>query len=592
MVKGAINFYWLFRQAFSRYKLQIIALAIFGFIAGLLEGLGVNALIPLFSFALGDSQGPTDLISRQIAKFFALFDFELSVPLLVGFITTVFVLKAVFSLLLEYLKLRIITDYEEKTRRGLFEKFLQADWMHLIREKLGHLETILTVDVPNAATLLGQAGGAITTATGLAIYVFIAFNISAPITLITMVLGLLIFISFRPILVKIKILAAERNRVMKETAHFVSENILGMKTVKAMQVADAVGKKGRMLFSNLRRSTFQVPFLKSISNSVIEPIAVIFVSLIFAFTYRRPDFNLAMLIAIVYLIHRMFVYIQQFQGVAHTISSFSPYLASVVRYNQEAAEHREAILGKKPFVFDDRLEFDHVSFGYGRGDKVLSDVSFTLKKGQLAGLIGPSGVGKTTITDLLLRLLEPSTGQISLDGVPAHEINIQVWRAQIGYMSQDIFLLNDTIANNIRFYDPRVTDDDIRDAARSVNLEQFISGLPAQFETIIGERGIQLSGGERQRVVLARVLARRPQILILDEATSSLDNESEAQIQKVIRSLGGRVTVLVIAHRLSTIAEVDQMIVLDQGRVKEIGTPKTLLADADSYYSRMQSLAR
>ncbi|MDP3741289.1 MAG: ATP-binding cassette domain-containing protein, partial [bacterium] len=305
-----------------------------------------------------------------------------------------------------------------------------------------------------------------------------------------------------------------------------------------------------------------------------------------------PDFNLAMLIALVYLIHRMFVYIGQMQGIAHSISSCSPYLQSVVKYSQEASREREAAPGGNPFHFEKELRFDNVSFGYGRKKIVLYDVSFTLKKGEIAGLIGPSGVGKTTLVDLLLRLLEPTSGQVLLDGRQAQDIEMNDWRRQFGYMSQDIFLLNDTIANNIRFYDPHISDEDIRDAARLANLEQFIAGLPAQYETVVGERGIELSGGERQRVVLARVLARHPQILILDEATSSLDNESEAEIQKVIKSLGGRVTILIIAHRLSTIADVEQMIVLDQGRVAEIGHPSELLADANSYYSRMQKLAK
>ncbi|MDP3741670.1 MAG: ABC transporter transmembrane domain-containing protein, partial [bacterium] len=282
MVGNVTQLLSLFRQAFGRYKLQIIALCGFGFLAGLLEGVGVNALIPLFSFASGENQGATDFISKQIANFFALFGLSLSVRVLLVFIAVLFGAKAVLTLFLNYLKLKIITDYEEEMRRSLFEKMLVSNWMHLMRQKLGHLETILTVDVPNAATVLGQMGGAITVVTSLFIYVFIALNISAPITLLTLGLGAVIFFVFQPFLKKIKILATERNQVLKETAHHVSENILGMKTIKAMRVEEPVAKKGRALFGKLRHSTLQVPFLKSIMSSLTEPVAVIFVSFIFA----------------------------------------------------------------------------------------------------------------------------------------------------------------------------------------------------------------------------------------------------------------------------------------------------------------------
>lgn len=581
--------YSLFRRAYGRYKWQIVFLAVLGFAAGLLEGVGINALIPLFSFALG-GQGATDFISRQIANFFALFDLSLTVRLLLVFITVLFGAKALLTLLLDYLKLRIITNYEEEARRSLFEKILAANWTHLMRQKLGHLETMLAVDVTNAATLLGQVASVITVVTGLVIYVVIALNISAAITLITLGLGIVIFAVFRPILRRVRALATERNQIMKDTAHHVSENILGMKTVKAAQVGGAVAEKGRALFARLRRSTFRVPFLKSIMSSLTEPVAVIFVSLIFALTYQQPDFNLVRLIALVYLIQRMFLYIQQLQSFAHSINTFSPYLESVVRYEEEARKEREADLGQKPFRFSDSLKFANVSFGYSGDRMVLSDVSFTLKKGELTGLIGPSGVGKTTITDLLLRLLEPKEGQILLDGTDARAIQITDWRGQIGYMSQDIFLLNDTIANNIRFYDPHLTAKDIAEASHLANLENLIASLPQGYETVIGERGVRLSAGERQRVVLARVLARQPAILILDEATSALDNESEAQIQKALGNLRGRLTVLAIAHRLSTVKDCDKLLVLENGQLVEQGEPRALLADKNSYFFRTYNL--
>ena len=185
-----------------------------------------------------------------------------------------------------------------------------------------------------------------------------------------------------------------------------------------------------------------------------------------------------------------------------------------------------------------------------------------MRKGEFLGLIGPSGAGKTTIVDLLLRLLKPGHGSILLDGVDISGIDMKAWRTNVGYVSQDIFLFNESIADNIRFYSSSISDNAIEEAAKLANIHEFVMELPDKYQTVVGERGIRLSGGQRQRIALARVLARRPQILILDEATSALDNESEIKIQESIQKLKGKITILVIAHRLSTILNTDRLISL------------------------------
>jgi ABC-type multidrug transport system fused ATPase/permease subunit len=205
-------------------------------------------------------------------------------------------------------------------------------------------------------------------------------------------------------------------------------------------------------------------------------------------------------------------------------------------------------------------------------------------------LIGPSGSGKTTIADLLLRLFKPDSGQITIDGKDINKLDLVEWRRNIGYVSQDIFLMNGTIADNIRFYDDSIGDEAIAKAAKMANIDSFIESCPDKYNTVIGERGVMLSAGQRQRIIIARVLGRNPKLLILDEATSALDNESEIQIQKVIEGLRGKLTVLVIAHRLSTIINSDKLIVLENGNIKEEGKPEDLLRDKDSYFYKVYNI--
>ena len=186
--------------------------------------------------------------------------------------------------------------------------------------------------------------------------------------------------------------------------------------------------------------------------------------------------------------------------------------------------------------------------------------------------------------------LSPNEGRITLDGTDISETDLESWRKNIGYVSQEIFLLNDTVANNIRFYDENISDAQIEKAARQADIYEFISGLPKGFQTVVGERGLKLSAGQRQRVVLARIIARNPEILILDEATSALDNESEVAIQHALEGLRGKMTMLVIAHRLSTLMNSDKLMVLENGKIREEGSPKQLLQDQNSYFFKMHNI--
>jgi len=240
------------------------------------------------------------------------------------------------------------------------------------------------------------------------------------------------------------------------------------------------------------------------------------------------------------------------------------------------------------------MVFDRVDFRYGSGDQVLHDISFTMAPGEMVALVGPSGAGKTSIANLICRFYDPVDGRVSVDGHDLQQIKLNSLRRQVAVVLQDAFLFNNTVFENLLYGNPDATREEIIKAAQAANAHDFIVQLPEGYDTEIGERGVKLSGGQKQRLALARAILADPRILILDEATSSVDAEAEYLIQQALeRVLEGR-TSLVIAHRLSTVRNADKIIVLDHGRIVEIGKHEALMQQGGLYrqlYQRQMELS-
>jgi len=244
---------------------------------------------------------------------------------------------------------------------------------------------------------------------------------------------------------------------------------------------------------------------------------------------------------------------------------------------REVLDAQEIPVGKGDIVFE------NVTFGYGEEENVLENISFRAEPGQMVALVGATGVGKTTIVSLLERFYDPKSGTIRLDGIDTRQVTLQSLRSNISMVLQDVFLFNGTVFENIAYGATSPTEEEVYEAARIACAEEFILAMPEGYRTVIGERGVRLSGGQKQRIAIARAVLRKTPILVLDEATSAVDNETEAQIQQAIENLTGRHTLIVIAHRLSTVRKADRIIVLKDGKIAEEGNHKTLLAQNGIY---------
>jgi ABC-type multidrug transport system fused ATPase/permease subunit len=333
------------------------------------------------------------------------------------------------------------------------------------------------------------------------------------------------------------------------------------------------------------------------TSAVKEPLSIFFIVVIVIVQVTLLDQAIAPILVAIVLFHRgiqaVFGVQSGWQAALNTVGAVEMVRDELDALQRHREEGGETVIGP----LSQGIELDRMSFAYQDGHQaVLSEVSLVIPARTTVALVGMSGAGKSTLVDLLTLLLKPTAGAIRIDGVPGSEIELASWRSQIGYVSQETVIFDDTIAANIAMLSDGRTPDrsewevQVREAARRAHIADFIEELPEGYDTVVGDRGVRLSGGQRQRLFIARELFKRPNLLILDEATSALDSESEQAIQQSIDSLRGHMTVVVIAHRLSTIRNVDRVFVLERGRLVEEGDYAELRELPQSRFREMVEL--
>jgi len=578
--------YELANELYANYRARLAAVATLGFASGLFEGISISLLVPLFTVFLKGGEFGSNFALNAISSTLSFLNLELSFKLLFFVTLFMFFLKTVAVFFSGFIRARVIAKYKRDTRVRLYSAFLGADFSYLRKQKTGYLSHVITGEVKQCAKLFDDLVGLILLIGSSLMYLTVAFALSVPITILSIIIGTALLFAFLPFVRKISRYSNKVISFNKSISHVLSETIVGIKTVKAMGVENDVVSSANTLFGLIEQMEFRKKCMKLVAKLSFEPVSVVFILFVFAVSYFYLPFNIVSFIAIVYLINRLFGNISNIQSGLILILEEAKSAESVVSVYKEAVMNTSQNVGVRQFALKKELSVNNISFDYGKSVHVLSSINFRVDKGESVGIIGPSGAGKTTLVDLLLGLLAPTSGNIAIDGINMQEISADNWRKKVIYVAQEVFLRNDTIAENIRFYDSSISDEDIITACKQANIYDFIQTLPKGLKTIVGERGTRLSGGERQRIAIARALARKPEILILDEATSALDAESEREIKETLAGLHNKITIIIIAHRLTTVADADRIIALENGRVVEEGAPSELQKNPNSYYSR------
>ncbi len=572
------------------------------FLASLLDGVVLVLLVPLLKHLFGTAgelrSGSTQLeglMHRIVEPLVG----GLTPGAAAGRLVILLALGLLLKNLLSYASSQITVSAQEGLVRDLrarvFDHLLTLDLGYFQRTRAGALVSGIITEVDQTkqvitASLVSLFRNSVLVAVTLVVLSQISFRLTLFTLLFVPPLVLLLQVLIR----RLRRHARARAKERAEITARVTERVGAMRLIRSYgeetrEAAQFVGQADRYRKKVIRTQRF---------SSLISPLTEVFSGLlviVIVWAGTRPAMlGLARPLApeaiIVFLAAAL-----RLTSPLKTIASFPAMMALALA----SAERIFAILdepsaevdrpGEGQARFERDIVFDGVSFRYGGGDPVLSEVSFTLGKGRVVALVGPSGAGKTTLADLLPRFHDPTSGRILMDGVPLTRLTRRSLRALMGVVSQDTVLLNDTAFANIAYGSPDATPAQVEAAAEAANAAGFIAQLPGRYDTVLGERGTRLSGGQRQRIAIARALLRDPPILILDEATSALDTESERLVQQAIDRLMRERTVLVIAHRLATVRDADEIIVLDAGRVVQRGTHEELFR-AGGVYRRLYDL--
>lgn len=552
----------------------VAALVVGSVLSGLAEA-GILAALAQLAAALVDGSNTVHVDIGPLAV-------NQGLGALIGLALGLAVFRFALQVLVSYIPSKIASDMQARLRHDLFVAYSGASWEAQSREREGQLQEFATNQIAQCMIGVRAATGLLTSVLTFSVLVIAAlsFNPVAAAIVVTVAVGL--FFALRPLSKLGGHYSHKLAGASIDYARGVSEAARLTEEAHVFGVGGAQRKRIDELIVSLREPLFRMGFLNNLVPGIYQSLIYLLVIGALAILYATGAGHVASLGAVVLLLIRASSYGQQAQGAYQGVRQALPYIERV----QERQRYYEASptqSGSTSLEEVRSLAFEDVCFEYEAGRPVLSEIGFEVDARETIGIVGPTGAGKSTVVQILLRLRNPSSGRYLVNGTPAERFDAVDWHRAVSYLPQEPRLLHASVADNIRFFRP-IPDDEIERAARLAGIHDEIIAWHAGYDTVIGPRADAISGGQQQRVCLARALAARPAVLILDEPTSALDPHTERTIQGSLGALKHELTMFVVAHRMSTLDICDRVMVIFDGRLEAFDTASAL--ETDSHYYR------
>jgi subfamily B ATP-binding cassette protein MsbA len=583
-------------QKFLGVKMYLIYLL--GTIASILEGIGILMLLPLLQSidSNGSSQNAIDgRVNEILYNVIDFLGFSESVSSILLLITIAFFIKGVITFMSLSVTSFLLGDLLKELKQNLFNHYSDMSYSYFTSKNTGSLINLINEQPTKGLEAFKHLSLLVSHFINTVVLMTLAFFMTFSFGILAISFGivlLILFLKMNKYVQKLSRITAKENGILNK---WLIQSLHGFKYLISTNQINSIKEYVNNSISILISNQIKTGIAASFTQSIREPIAVIFIISIMFIQLSIFELRLEPILVSIALFYRALnstlAFQSSFQRTFENIGSIE--IVNDEFINQEINKQKDGNI--KLDNFHDEIILKDVSFTYNNSNKPsLLSISMTIPSKSSIAIVGGSGSGKTSLVDLITLTNRPSKGKLYIDGVLNSDIKKSSWRSQLGYVSQDSVIFDDTVANNISMWENDINKDKLNEnlinAAKQANILDFINSLPNGFNTLVGDRGILLSGGQKQRIFIARELFRNPKLLILDEATSALDSESEKNIQNSVELLQGKITVIIIAHRLSTIKGVDKIFLLDNGEIVESGSYDQLMNNKNSKFSDFAKL--
>lgn len=537
-------------------------------IAGIAEGLSLTALLPLLSIAVGESSGSNESsIGKFMEKALQDIGIEPSLDTILVIIVGGMFFKGIVLLLANRQVGYTVAHVATALRLDLIEALLASRWQYYLRQPVGSLANSIASEAYRAANGFEHSVNVLALAIQVLVYAIVALFISWQATLASLFIGLVLLIALNRLVTATRRAGTKQTHLLRNLLTYLSDVLSSVKSLKAMardNVADAIlREQTQQLEKATRREVMNRAALTALQEPILAALTAsgLYLALVI-WALSLPE-----VMVMVFLLTRILGLLNKTQRRHQQLAAQESAYWALRKAAEDARAEAERATGTLQPTLQKGITLQHVKFDYGH-KTIFKDLNIEIPINSFTAVMGPSGVGKSTLLDLLCGLTEPQAGEIQIDGISLHDINLRQWRHMIGYVSQDTILLHDTVMNNILVGEPSLTVEDAERALRQAGAWDFVSALPEGLQTLVGERGGLLSGGQRQRIAIARALAHNPAFLILDEPTSALDPESERTICETLQQLSQNLTIVAVSHQPAVINAADRVFILSNGEAE------------------------